>query len=103
MEHYTDIIKRNSKEIAKINAQRRLWLILSSVVYVVVILIIFVLDSNASRCIWWVLGSMGLLITINWWYWTMRVINTMIAHKRMENEILCGIITELKAIRVDLL
>lgn len=66
-----------------INIQRRKWLIASSVVYTCVILLIFGWDFVSDlhqKLIWWVIVSLILIVCMNWWYWTMRIIRQMLVH-----------------------
>ena len=103
MNAYHTMIDKHERELESINAQRRIWLYASSVVFTVVVVIIFVLNIFPSATLWWVVFSIGLIITINWWFWTMRVVNTMITHKRLESIILKSIIDDLITVKSQII
>ena len=82
-----DILKKHSKYLDTVNIQRRWWLIASSIVYISTILLILLWDwiSNLHMVsIWWGVISMILIITINWWYWTMHIIHKLINDRTIE-------------------
>jgi len=96
MERLYAMIATHQKEIDTLNYQRRLWLYGSNLVFILVIVIIYILhDDKELEFFWWAVGSVGLVISVNWWYWTMRVINTLLNHRDNECIILSEIITEM--------
>ena len=90
------------RDLTKINDQRSLWLMLSSLVFVSVIAIIVswnylvLLDSSL---IWWSVISIGLTVTVNWWYWSMHLIRKLLHHQITVVDILVEITNEVKGIR----
>jgi hypothetical protein len=42
--------------------------------------------------------SSGLLLAVVWWYWTMKMVRTVIDHRVVEVEILTDIVTDIKEI-----
>jgi hypothetical protein len=96
-------IKDHTEELEKIYAQRRQWLFASSVVFTTIILVIFgwdYIDSCNDRRIWWVLISLGLLLSVNWWYWTMKSVSTLVRSIYSEYEILNEITSEIEELRI---
>lgn len=103
MDHYTDkLIEKTKVDLEHIHDQRRLWLWASSIVFWAIIMIIFAWDwitDLHSKSIWWVIVSCMLLLSINWWYWTMRVLRKLLAHQALEYEILTSMLVDLDEIK----
>lgn len=98
------LIEENSQDLEQINAQRRMWLYASSVVVGAVLFLIFGwdwLDNFHSKSIWWVTASAIIILSVNWWYWTMRVMLRLLHHQKMEFHIITELIVEIKEIRND--
>ena len=98
-------IKKTDKELEKINNQRKKWLMASSVVFVGIISLIFTwewINHLDSTIVWWMITSIMLIISINWWYWTMKVVRQLIYHQKLEFNILSDIIIEIKSIKENL-
>ena len=98
------LIEDNQKELDRIHDQRRVWLWASSVVFWALIFIIFAwdwIDGMQSKSIWWVIVSCMLLLSINWWYWTMRVIRRLVNHQAAEYDLLQSILHDLSSIKQD--
>jgi hypothetical protein len=77
MNNPSPLFEKRNNTLKKIDNQRRAWLYASSAIVCSIILIIFAWDwiaSLGSPRIWWVIGSILLIITVNWWYWTMKVV-----------------------------
>ena len=90
------------EELAKINKQRELWLIASAGVFVSFLLFIFLKDWVIwlqTTVLWWIIVSIMLIISVNWWYWTMIVIRRLMANKENEYNLIRLLIIELKEIR----
>lgn len=97
-------IKEHTAVLEKIYKQRRHWLYASSIVYTAIILTIFSWDyltTCTTHKVWWVLISLGLLVSVNWWYWTMRSIASVVRSVYSEYEILNEITTELRDIKEE--
>lgn len=100
-----DILARHAEDLDRINDQRRLWLYASSVVFASAIFLIFGWDwiSNLeSRGIWWLIISLMLLVSVNWWYWTMRVLRIILKYQTIEYEILKDILADIIKLKVDI-
>lgn len=89
----------NLSELKKFNQQRKLWLALSFFVIASVTGIIFDWNHIQAYKLEWTLGTFGMVISIGWWYWTMKIIRHLIQHKTDEYEILAEVITEIKDIK----
>ena len=57
------------------------------------------LDSYNNKTIWWVFISLGLLVSINWWYWTMRSIATLLRSIYTEYTILNEITVDIEELK----
>lgn len=98
------LIDENNRDLDQINEQRRTWLYASSVVVVAVVFLIFGwdwLDTLHSKTIWWLITSGMLVLSVNWWYWTMRVMLRLINHQKMEFAIITELLTDIKSIRKE--
>ena len=100
------LFKLNDRHLERINQQRRKWLYASSVVFTGIILLIFAwdwLDHFHSQSIWWVVIALMLIISINWWYWTMRVVYKMLQHQKIEFNIIKELVADVKAVREEII
>lgn len=98
-------IKENQQDLEKLYNQRRYWLWASSVVFFGLVFVIFFwdwIDGFGSKSVWWFVVSCMLLISINWWYWSMRVIRKLIHHQSVEYGLLRLILVDLRKIKQDL-
>lgn len=98
------IIEENQKELDSIHDQRRIWLWASSIVFWAIIFIIFFwdwLDGLGSKSVWWFIVSCMLILSINWWYWTMRVIRKLVNHQSVEYDLLKSILRDISRIKKD--
>lgn len=105
MQYLNHVITRHTKVIDQINKQRRWWLYFSSVVYAIIIGIIFIVDWNTpfiNSTWWWGLTSGGLLIAINWWYWTMKLVSNLLFHQQVEISILKELVIDIAEFRTQL-
>lgn len=101
--HARKRIQDHTAELEKIYEQRRRWLFISSLVVASVLLVVFgceFIDSYNNKHIWWLIVSIGLLLSVNWWYWTMKSISSLVRSIYAEYEILNEITSEIEEIRV---
>lgn len=99
-----DAVARHDKDLNEINEHRQRWLLASSIVYVGIILIIFAwdwLDSIGSKSVWWVIVSLMLILSINWWFWTMKVIRRFIHHRHYEVDLIVNIMHDIREVKED--
>ena len=87
----SDKIKDHTDKINNIYKYRKMWLYASSFVYLTIILIIVVWDvliDDTSRRLVWAGISVGLVVSVNWWYWTMKSLRELMVSVSNEYEIL---------------
>ena len=94
-------IKKHIEELHIIDSQRKGWLVLSAVVTAGVLGIIFGWNAVQQYHLVWLVVSGGLIISMIWWYWTMRLIRHLIHYKVTESEILIDIVTDIRAIKTE--
>jgi predicted membrane channel-forming protein YqfA (hemolysin III family) len=82
-----------------IDNERKGWLFLSVFVSMAVLGIIFGWSSVRESHLIWLVVSLGMVLSVVWWYWTMRLIRRMLQFKREESEILLGIVKEIRYIK----
>jgi hypothetical protein len=98
------LLEQHQLDLEKINKQRRIWLYASSVVVLAVVFLIFGwdwMDDHKTKSIWWVFVTSSLVISVNWWYWTMTVIRRLLVHQSTEYDILADIVDDIKDIKDD--
>jgi ABC-type bacteriocin/lantibiotic exporter with double-glycine peptidase domain len=83
------------------NNQRRAWLVLSFFVVLVVTKIIYEWSAVQSYHLVWTVVTIGLSISVVWWYWAMRLIRQLIEHRKDESEILYDIVESIRDIKEE--
>ena len=99
------LLRQHKDEIKRINRQRQLWLWASSIVFTGIIFLIFAwdwIDDLQSKRIWWLIVSTMLIISVNWWYWTMRVIRIILTHQKLEYDLIRSILYDISMVKSDL-
>lgn len=100
-----ELLELHRQDIERINNQRRMWLYASSGVFAAIITIIFGwdwFDNLHSKSLWWFIVSMALLLSVNWWYWTMRVVRKMMYHQEIEYDLLRCILNDLSNVKTEI-
>ena len=100
-----ELLAQHANDIERINRQRKGWLYASSVVMLGIVGLIFSWDWVSeihSKSVWWVIISVMLIISINWWYWTMTVIRRMLDHQKVEYDLLSCILNDLVLAKEDI-
>jgi ABC-type bacteriocin/lantibiotic exporter with double-glycine peptidase domain len=92
-------IKKHIEELHIIDSQRKGWLVLSAVVAAGLLGIIFGWNAVQQYHLVWLVVGGGLIISMIWWFWTMRLINHLIHYKVTESEILNDIVEDIRAIK----
>lgn len=97
-----DLFKKHLEQLNYFNNQRKAWLVLSLFVALAVFGIILEWHMIESVTVMWLVGSIGLLISVTWWYWTMRLIRNLLEFKIEEARLLVEIVTDLKEIKENI-
>ena len=99
------LLDKHRKDIEKLNNERRIWLWASSIVFAGIIFLIFGWDWLSdfhNKTIWWVIVSLMLLISINWWYWTMKVLRVIITYQEIEYNLIKEIYTNINLVKQEI-
>lgn len=99
------LIEHNEADLEQINQQRRWWLLASSLVFSGIVILIFawdIIDHLHSKSIWWVIVSLMLILSVNWWYWTMRVMLRLINHQKIEFTIIHELLADIRELKSDI-
>ena len=92
-------IRKHIEELHIIDSQRKGWLVLSAFVATGILGVILGWNMIQKYHLVWVIVSGGLLISMIWWYWTMRLIRHLIHYKVTESEILEDIVSDIRSIK----
>jgi hypothetical protein len=94
-------LKSHLEKIKKFDNDRILWLRLSGFVAIAILVIIFDLTFFKVEGVHWILISIGLILSVCWWYWTMKIIRELLSHRLAEVEILHNIVLDIREIKED--
>jgi hypothetical protein len=106
IEQNKKLISKFKKDIITLNNQRNYWLLFSSVIFVGVILTIAFsksINDLHSNNFWWAIGSVGLIVSINWWYWTLSLIHSVLNNQINVIILLTEITTDVREIKTDVI
>lgn len=92
-------IIQNLKELNDLNRERIFWLKLSAFMVILAMLTIFNWNYLINTDLIFLVVSVGIIITIIWWFWTMSIIRKLIGFKTVETEILNDIINNIQDIK----
>ena len=96
-------IQTQIQSLRQFEKERKLWMALSVAVLIIVVSIIFDWPSLSQNNIAWCAGAGGLLMSIVWWYWTMRITKELLTIKIQDRQILQEVIEDVKHIRQEIL
>lgn len=96
-----DKLKNHIEQLKKFDRQRLLWLYLSGGVFFSIIAIVVDFVFFDHREIYWSFVPIGLLLSVLWWYWTMRFVRLLLTHRIDEVQILGEIVADIKDIKKD--
>lgn len=94
-------MKNHIEALKKFDQERKSWLALSAFVAVGILGIIFGWNVVQTNHLIWLVSSLGLIIAVIWWYWTMRLIRHLIEHKIFETVILEDIVDDIRHIKEE--
>jgi predicted membrane channel-forming protein YqfA (hemolysin III family) len=96
-------LRKHIEELHIIDSQRKGWLVLSAFVASGVLGIIFGWNTVQEHRLVWAVVSLGLIISVIWWYWTMRLVRHLIHYKVTESEILTDIVQDIRYIKKEVI
>ena len=96
-----ELIKANLETLKAFDQQRKNWLRLSGFVVLVVILIIADWKTITQSFWGWIAVSMGLTVSVLWWYWTMSIIRKILETKQIESHIIAELVKDIRSIKED--
>ena len=88
--------------LKKLNSERKVWLAFSSVVCLGILFLIFDWNFIQALHLQSYVIIVGFIISITWWYWTMRLIRIILSHREEEFKILQEIVDDIKIIKKDI-
>jgi hypothetical protein len=97
-----DILKTHIQNLKQFNKHRLLWLKLSGFVFVTILSIIIDRAFFGKNNLYWYLTSLGLTVSVVWWYWTMRLIRQILAHRTLESALLLSILDDVQQLKEDI-
>jgi hypothetical protein len=97
------ILETHLEELKKINTQRKAWLVLSLLGYISAGAVIFDATRLDELHILWIITSLGIMLAVIWWYWTMSIINKVLTHRTTEIVVLIDLYDDVKSITEDIL
>jgi ABC-type bacteriocin/lantibiotic exporter with double-glycine peptidase domain len=94
-------MKNHIEKLQNFDRERKSWLVLSAFVSIGAIGVIFGWNAVQTNHLIWVVSSLGLVIAVIWWYWTMRLIRHLIEHKIVESSILQELVEDIRHIKEE--
>jgi hypothetical protein len=95
-------IDQNLDTLHNLNKERLFWLKISIFIVLISLLSIFNWEYLVETNIVYILVSLGIIISIIWWYWTMMIIRKLITFKIVETELLNDIVNDVRYVREKL-
>lgn len=93
---------QNLKNLRQLNRQRVYWLKLNIIIIIFILISIFNWDYIRSSYSISVIYTIGIIISVVWWYWPIIAIRKLINFKSVETELLYEIINDIKEIKKDI-
>ena len=97
-----DKLKKHIQDLTNLNNHRKKWLMLSAFVVISVLGIVFEWKQIEKHQLIWLIASLGLVVSVTWWYWTMRLIRVLIGHRMEETELLLDLVKSIREVNEDL-
>jgi ABC-type bacteriocin/lantibiotic exporter with double-glycine peptidase domain len=94
-------MKNHIEKLQNFDRERKSWLVLSAFVSIGAIGVILGWNAVQTNHLIWVVSSLGLVIAVIWWYWTMRLIRHLIEHKIVESSILQELVEDIRHIKEE--
>lgn len=83
-----NVLKSHLASLSQIDRQRVIWLRISGFIAVAILSIIVSWDSIYQNHLSVLVVSLGLIISVIWWYWTMIIIRKLVTARVEENKLL---------------
>lgn len=94
-------LKKHLDKLHAFDNERRAWLILSAFVVLSVLGIIFSWDAVTHSKTIYLIASLGLVLSVTWWYWTMRLVRHLLESKTEEYELLSEVVEMVRDVKSD--
>jgi hypothetical protein len=95
-------INQQIKKLKNLDIERKGWLMVSGFIIISILGIIFDWNTVMVFKLQYALVGAGLIISVVWWFWTMRIIRLLINHRIVETETLKEILIDIKSIRREI-
>lgn len=97
-----NILMKQLKELKTLEVHHKAWMIFSMVIVLIIGLLVFDLNELRQAGLLWPISVFGILISVAWWYWSMRLIKILMRHRKEETEVLIDIFETIKDMKEDL-
>jgi hypothetical protein len=94
-------LEKIKADLLQFDIERKFWLLVSGFVAVAILSIIIGWNYILSNHLVWIIVSSMLTVSVLWWYWTMRVVRSVLSHRHSEVEILHDLIINIKEIKTE--
>ena len=94
-------LKKHLDKLHAFDNERRAWLVLSAFVVISVLIIILGWDAVTHSKIIYLVGTIGLVLSVTWWYWTMRLVRHLLESKTEEYTLLSEIVQMVRDVKND--
>ena len=92
-------IQEHIRELKQYDRQRVFWLRLSGFVAIAILVAISDWNYIISNEYTWGWITLGLILSVVWWYWTMMLIRKLLHHREVESHILLQITKDIQKIK----
>lgn len=97
-----DVLKAHLSSLNQIDQQRIIWLRISGFIAVAILSIIFSWDTIYRNHLSVLVVSLGLIISVIWWYWTMIIIRKLVTARVEENKLLSQLAQDFNDLKIEI-
>lgn len=94
-----DLLNSHSHLLDNLDKQRKLWLRISGFIAVSVLIILYDWNLIYKYNLSILVVSLGLLVSVAWWYWTMSLIRKLLDTRIREAEILENLSSDIEELK----
>jgi hypothetical protein len=94
-----NVLKSHLSSLRSIEKQRIIWLRLSGFIAVAILAIIFNWEVIYRHHLSILVVSLGLVVSVVWWYWTMIIIRKLITARMTENKLLLQLVDDFEDLK----